>query len=195
MGKDRLEAFTDGVMAIIVTILVLEIPEPDGTTFAALWPLRYKLMLYLLSFLTVAVYWNNHHHLFQITETVSGTVLWANNLFLLTISLMPIATAWAGTHIDYFAPEFTMGVIFLTVNISFFLLVRSLVSAHERDSAFTQFFGRGYFKPWFSMAMTLIGILLDFVWPPFVAIFAFANLVPWIIPDHRVDHYLKNNPS
>lgn len=81
MEKGRLEAFTDGVMAIIITILVLEIPEPEGATFAALWPLRDKLVMYLLSFLAIAVYWNNHHHLFQITEKIQGPVLWANNFF------------------------------------------------------------------------------------------------------------------
>lgn len=192
MGKDRLEAFTDGVMAIIVTILVLEIPEPDGATFSALWPLRYKLILYLLSFLTIAVYWNNHHHLFQITEQVSGKVLWANNFFLLTISLMPIATAWAGTHIGSFAPEATMGLIFFLVNTSFYVLIKTLLVVHPADSALTTFFGQRNYKSWFSMGFTLIGILLGFIWPPFVAIFSFANLIPWIIPDHRVDHYLQS---
>jgi uncharacterized membrane protein len=191
MSKSRLEAFTDGVMAIIVTILVLEIPEPKGTTFGALWPLRYKLILYLLSFLTVTVYWNNHHHLFQITETISGGVLWANNFFLLTISVMPIATAWAGSHTEYAAPEATMGIVFLAVNISFYILVRTLLAAHEPDSVFTEFFGKGSRKSWFSMGMALLGIILAFIWPPFSAIFCFGCLVPWIVPDHRVDRYLK----
>lgn len=191
MSKSRLEAFTDGVMAIIVTILVLEIPEPDGTTFSALWPLRYKLILYLLSFLTVTVYWNNHHHLFQITEMVSGAVLWANNLFLLTISVLPIATDWAGSHTEYSAPEATMGIGFLAVNISFYVLVKALLAAHEPDSVFTKFFGKGQRKSWYSMLVVLIGIGLAFVWPPASAILCFGSLIPWVVPDHRVDRYLK----
>ncbi|GAX00287.1 TMEM175 family protein [Secundilactobacillus mixtipabuli] len=190
MSKSRLEAFTDGVMAIIVTILVLEIPSPQGTGFQALWPLRYKLILYLLSFLTVTVYWNNHHHLFQITEVVSGSVLWANNFFLLMISLMPVATAWAGNHIEYVAPEVTMGIVYLVVNISFYILVRSLLSAHDADSVFTAFFGKGNHKSWFSMAMMLLGAVLAFVWPPASAILCFGSLVPWIVPDYRIDRYL-----
>lgn len=192
MGKDRLEAFTDGVMAIIITILVLEIPEPEGVTFGALWPLRFKLILYLLSFLTIAVYWNNHHHLFQISEKISGTVLWANNVFLLTISLLPIATAWAGTHIDNMAPEVTMGIVFFAVNLSFYLLVRTLLSAHDEDAAITTFFGSHYYKPWFSMITVFVGIFMGLIWPLLVAVLSFASLIPWIIPDHRVDHYLKH---
>lgn len=192
MGKDRLEAFTDGVMAIIITILVLEIPEPEGATFAALWPLRFKLILYLLSFLAIAVYWNNHHHLFQVTEEISGLVLWANNFFLLTLSILPIATAWAGTHITAFAPEFTMGLAFFMANLSFYLIIRALVATHGPDTALNNFFGQHYRKPWFSMGANVLGLLTGFIWPPFVAIFAFVNLIPWIIPDHRIDHYLKN---
>ena len=189
MGKGRLEAFTDGVMAIIITILVLEIPEPEGATFAALWPLRYKLVLYLLSFLAIAVYWNNHHHLFQIIEKVEGPVLWANNLFLLTISLIPFTSAWAGNHITAFAPEFVMGMDFLLVNLSFYFLIRTLIAAHPNDSAVSAVLGQRYWKPWFSMGANVLGLLLGLIWPPLVAIFAFVNLIPWILPEKRIENF------
>ncbi|MBT9670750.1 DUF1211 domain-containing protein [Secundilactobacillus kimchicus] len=193
MEKGRLEAFTDGVMAIIITILVLEIPEPEGATFAALWPLRDKLVMYLLSFLAIAVYWNNHHHLFQITEKIQGPVLWANNFFLLTISLIPFSSAWAGNHVMAFAPEFVMGIDFLFVNLSFYLLIRTIIAAHPEDAAVSAVLGQRYYKPWFSMLANVVGLVLGFFWPLMIAIFAFINLLPWILPERRIDQFLNNH--
>ncbi|KRK46991.1 hypothetical protein FC96_GL000756 [Secundilactobacillus kimchicus JCM 15530] len=180
-------------MAIIITILVLEIPEPEGATFAALWPLRDKLVMYLLSFLAIAVYWNNHHHLFQITEKIQGPVLWANNFFLLTISLIPFSSAWAGNHVMAFAPEFVMGIDFLFVNLSFYLLIRTIIAAHPEDAAVSAVLGQRYYKPWFSMLANVVGLVLGLFWPLMIAIFAFINLLPWILPERRIDQFLNNH--
>lgn len=192
MEKGRLEAFTDGVLAIVITILVLEIPEPEGATFEALWPLRYKLIMYFLSFLAIAVYWNNHHHLFQIAEKIQGPVLWANNFFLLTISLIPFSSAWAGNHITALAPEFVMGLDFLLVNLAYYLLIKTLLAAHPKNSTVSALLGERYFKPWFSIIANVLGLALGFAWPPLVAILAFISLLPWVLPERRIDDYLNN---
>ena len=119
MPKTRLEAFTDAVIAIIMTILVLDLAVPAQPTFAALWDLRFKFLIYILSFVSLAIYWNNHHHLFQISKIINGKILWYNMAFILFLSLFPFVTAWVDEHILERAPEITYGIVILLADIAY----------------------------------------------------------------------------
>ena len=129
MPKNRLEAFTDAVIAIIMTILVLELHEPSTDTWNALAALGYRFFIYIISFITLGIYWNNHHHLFQVVHKVNGRVLWANSFFLFSLSLFPFATSWISEYSHSLVPEITYGVITLSANIAYYLLARELVNS------------------------------------------------------------------
>ena len=122
MNKGRLEAFTDAVIAIILTILVLELQPPHSGSLASLWQLRGVFAIYLVSFLTLIVYWNNHHHLFQLVERIDWRVMWANSFFMLVVSMFPFSTSWVGEgHVGTFGPELAYGFVILMANISYVL--------------------------------------------------------------------------
>src|SRR5919202_5049782 len=135
MGKGRLEAFSDGVIAIIITIMVLEMKVPHGTDLAALRPLIPVFLTYVLSFTFVGIYWNNHHHLLQAVGHVDGRTLWANLHLLLWLSLFPFATAWMGENHFAALPVALYGVVLLLAAIAYFILTRTLISYHGKDSA------------------------------------------------------------
>ena len=118
MSKGRLEAFSDGVIAIIITIMVLELPRPEGSTFPALSPLVAKLLAYALSFLFLGIYWNNHHHLFQVVERVNGAVLWANLHLLFWLSLIPFVTGWAGDNGSVSLPVALYGIVLFPAGLT-----------------------------------------------------------------------------
>jgi uncharacterized membrane protein len=148
MSKHRVEAFTDGVIAIIITIMVLELQAPAGGNFADLWALRYRFLIYFVSFLTMAVYWNNHHHLFQVVSHVDGLVLWSNIAFLFASSLFPFATAWVGAHhLTSFAPEMFYGGVVLLADLAYYALVQCLLRVNTRSNAVQKVLGKGYYKP------------------------------------------------
>ncbi|MHA3065199.1 TMEM175 family protein [Lacticaseibacillus saniviri] len=195
MPKNRLEAFTDGVIAIIITVMVLELTPPDGGSFSALWSLRYTFVIYLVSFLTLAVYWNNHHHLFQIVKSINGKVLWSNILFLLVISMFPFVTAWVGEHhIDSYAPEMTYGAVVLVTNIMFYFLIRSLIKASGTNSEINKLLGRGYNKPFISIAGNIVAVFFALVWPPLTIIIDSLLLLLWVIPERRIElHVARRN--
>ncbi|WP_125705865.1 TMEM175 family protein [Lacticaseibacillus daqingensis] len=193
MPKGRLEAFTDGVIAIIITIMVLELRPPAGGTFAALWGLRYSLLIYLVSFFTLAVYWNNHHHLFLIVRKISGRVLWANVLFLFTISLFPFATAWVGEHhVGNAAPEMTYGIVVCATNAAFFLLIRCLSHADKTNHDFAQLVGRDYYKPVVSVLGSFGGIFAALIWPPLTIMINAALLLLWVQPERRIERHVQH---
>lgn len=131
MPKNRLEAFTDAVIAIIMTILVLELHEPNGDTWEALAALGYRFFIYIVSFIILAIYWNNHHHLFQVVHKINGRVLWANSFFVFALSLFPFATSWISEYINSLAPEMTYGFVTLTANIAYYILAKELVKANK----------------------------------------------------------------
>lgn len=191
MTKNRLEAFTDGVIAIIITIMVLELTPPAGGSFAALWGLRYRFLIYLVSFLTLAVYWNNHHHLFQVVKTIDGNVLWANIFFLFATSLFPFATAWVGEgHLGSFAPEMFYGAVVLLADGLFYVLILVLIHANGSNSAIRELLGRGYNKPLVSIGGAIVAIFAALIWPPLTLIIDTLLLLLWVVPERRIERHL-----
>jgi uncharacterized membrane protein len=142
MTKDRLEAFSDGVLAIIITIMVLELRPPLRSNWSALVPLLPVFLSYVLSFVFLSIYWNNHHHLFQAIEQVNGSVLWANMHLLFWLSLIPFVTAWMGENNFASEPVALYGVVLLLAAIAYFILVRVLIRLHGRDSVLARANGR-----------------------------------------------------
>ena len=189
MGKGRLEAFSDGVLAIIVTIMVLELKVPEGTTLEALRPLIPVFGSYLISFVYVATYWNNHHHLFLVTERISAKVLWANMGLLFCLSLIPFGTAWMGE--TYFAPIPTAvyAAILLLCGAAYGVLTSSILATQGRDSLLGKAIGKDV-KGKVTVVVLITAIVSAF-WVPLVAA-ALCGLVDviWVVPDRRIERAL-----
>ncbi len=186
MGKERLAAFSDGVLAIIITIMVLEFRLPEGTGFAALRPLLPALLSYALSFLYVGIYWNNHHHLFAVTEKINGTVMWANLHLLFWLSLIPIATAWAGHHPFLPAPTAVYGGLLLLASLSYWLLQNAILKMQGADSLLGAALGRD-FKGKLSPVLYTLAVGLAFVSPVLSAGIYIAVALLWLVPDRRIE--------
>jgi uncharacterized membrane protein len=186
MTKSRLEAFSDGVIAIIITIMVLELKAPHEASLEALRPVAPVFLSYVLSFIFLGIYWSNHHHLLQVVENVSGGVLWANLHLLFWLSLIPFVTGWAGEN--HFAPLPTAlyGGVLLLAAIAYFILARVLLSIHPPDSVLAIALGAD-FKGKVSMAIYFVAIPLAFVrswlaWAVYVLV-----AVMWLVPDRRIE--------
>jgi len=186
MLKERLTAFSDGVIAIIITIMVLELKAPHDPNWAALLPLAPTFLAYALSFAYIAIYWNNHHHLLQATRRVNGAILWANTHLLFWLSLVPFSTAWLSeTH---FAPAPTAfyGLTLLAPAIAYFVLSRVLIGAGALDAKAAEAIGRDV-KGKISLALYLVGVGLAFVVPAAaMAAYALVALI-WLVPDRRIE--------
>jgi len=190
MNKNRLEAFSDGVLAIIITIMVLEFKVPTQTTFEAVIPLFHKFLSYILSFIYVGIYWNNHHHLMHTVRRVNGTILWANLHLLFWLSLIPFATAWIGEH--HFAPFPMMlyGIILMMNGIAFNILQRTIIQHHGKDSLLSKAVGKD-FKGKASVVLYLIAVFLTKYYPiASGCIYIFVALM-WLVPDKRIEHILE----
>ena len=186
MDKSRLEAFSDGVIAIIITIMVLELKVPHGTSLDALLPLGPVLLSYVLSFVYVGIYWNNHHHLMHAASHVSGAVLWANLHLLFWLSLIPFVTGWMGENHFATIPVSAYGVILFMCAIAYALLVRSLTRHQGENKALAEAIGSDK-KGWLSLALYLMGIGLAFVHPWLgFAVYIGVALI-WFIPDRRIE--------
>jgi uncharacterized membrane protein len=142
MSRGRLEAFSDGVIAVVITIMVLSLRPPDGSSLHDLRPLVPKLSVYLLSFVFIAIYWNNHHHLLQVIDRVTGVALWANAHLLFWLSLTPAAAAWLGPHVSDSTPVAVYGVVLLGSGIAYWILTHTLIAAHGPESRLAQAIGR-----------------------------------------------------
>lgn len=186
MGKGRLEAFSDGVIAIIITIMVLELKVPHGTDLAALTPLGPVFLSYVLSFVHVGIYWNNHHHLVHAARHVSGAVLWANLHLLFWLSLVPFVTAFMGEN--HFAPGPTAlyGVVLLMSGVGYYVLARALVKRHGEQSVLATALGSDV-KGKISMAVYLLAIPLAFVSQWLALGLYIAVAVMWLVPDRRIE--------
>nr|OTP17215.1 hypothetical protein A5888_001353 [Enterococcus sp. 9E7_DIV0242] len=134
MSKTRIEAFTDAVIAIIMTILVLELLPPKTDNWQALFDIGHKIFIYIISFIMLAIYWNNHHHMFQLVHKINGRVLWANNFFIFTLTLIPFATAWVGDFLDSLVPELLYGVVILLADVAYYILMKELIRAEKNNS-------------------------------------------------------------
>ncbi|GAA4318855.1 TMEM175 family protein [Flaviaesturariibacter amylovorans] len=186
MGKGRLEAFSDGVLAIIITIMVLELKVPHGSELSDLRPLLPVFAGYLLSFVYIGIYWNNHHHLLQAAHHISGRVLWANMHLLFWLSLVPFVTAWMGEHPGSQAPVIVYGVVLLGAGLAYHWLTTALIGVHEKGSTLEQAIGRDG-KGWLSLLLYVAGIGASFlnVWLSVLLYTAVAVL--WFVPDTRIE--------
>jgi uncharacterized membrane protein len=190
MHKGRLEAFSDGVIAIIITIMVLELHVPHGADWAALRPLLPALGTYVLSFVFLGIYWNNHHHLLHTAERVNGVVLWANLHLLFWLSLVPFVTGWTGENHFASIPTFAYGVVFVMAGIAYQLLERAIIRAHGPGSRLHQAIGDDW-KGKLSLAAYVAALPLAFVDPRLSwTIFVLVALV-WFMPDRRIERVFR----
>ncbi len=187
MDRDRLTAFTDGVIAVIITIMVLEMKAPHGADIRALLELWPVFLSYVLSFIYVGIYWNNHHHFFQLVPEVNGAILWANLYLLFWLSLLPFATSWVGENGFAAGPAAAYGAVLLMCAIAFFVMERVIVSAQGADSPLKQAVGvdlKGKLSPF----VYLSGVALAFYVPAIsYALYALVAAI-WLVPDRRVEN-------
>lgn len=180
----RLEAFSDGVLAVIITIMVLELRPPPGDSLAALQTLIPGLMIYVLSFTLIGIYWNNHHHLLRATRRISGSVMWANLHLLFWLSLVPVVTAWVGAHPLSRWPAVSYGVIGLMAGVAYYLLTLAILTTNQ-DTRINEQLGRDT-KGKLSMALYALGIVLALI-EPMLAFGAYTLVaIMWFIPDRRL---------
>ena len=191
MGKGRLEAFSDGVLAIIITIMVLEIKAPEGATLDALAPLAPSLLNYVLSFIYVGIYWNNHHHLLQAGKRVTGSVLWANLHLLFWLSLLPFPTRWMGDNHLAPLPSMAYGVILLASAIAYWLLQRRIIAADGHESTLRQALGSDW-KGRLSPLLYLVGIAATVFNARLGQAFYTRVALLWLIPERRIEHELQH---
>ena len=189
MEKSRLEAFSDGVLAIIITIMVLELKVPHGDNFEALGPLVPVFLSYVLSFIYVGIYWNNHHHMFQVTRSVSGGILWANLHLLFWLSLFPFSTAWIGENHLASVPTAAYGVVLLMAGVAYLILQRMIIVQQGPNSVLAAAIGRDW-KGRLSALAYLAAIPLAFV-SPWISIGLYTSTAfAWLIPDRRIERVL-----
>jgi uncharacterized membrane protein len=191
VGKGRFEAFSDGVIAVIITIMVLELKAPHGTDLAALVPLIPVFLSYVISFIYVGIYWNNHHHMLHVVQHVNGRALWANLHLLFWLSLIPFVTAWVNeNHFDPL-PVALYGVVLLMSGTAYYILERTLIAHHGPDSALARAMGSD-FKGIASMVIYAAAIVLAFVNPWIAcALYVFVAGM-WFIPDRRIEKTVDN---
>ncbi len=195
MSTGRLEAFSDGVLAIVITVMVLELNPPDGETLEAL--IRSSglgLLTYLLSFIYIGIYWNNHHHMFQIVKHVDGSVLWANLHLLFWLSLYPFTTSWLDESHVALTPTVVYGVNLLGAAVAYYLLQRRMLRIPGTGERLREVLGRDL-KGKLSPVIYVAGILLAFV-EPWLGLIPFVIVaLIWLVPDPRVEHYLERERS
>jgi uncharacterized membrane protein len=191
MTKGRLEAFSDGVIAIIITIMVLEMKVPHGDSVAALAPVVPTFLSYVLSFLYVGIYWNNHHHLLHACTAVTGAMLWANLHLLFWLSLFPFTTGWMGENHFTAVPTVLYALVLLMAAIAYVVLQQTIIRAQGQDSILKQAIGRDW-KGKLSPVLYIVAIVTALRWPWIAqAILVFAALI-WLIPDRRIEKRLAN---
>jgi uncharacterized membrane protein len=191
MNAKRLEAFSDGVMAIIITIMILEIKAPEGGNLDDLKPLIHKFTAYVLSFIYVGIYWNNHHHLWQAVERVNGKILWANLHLLFWLSLFPFSTAWMGEHYTSAIPVAVYGFILFMASVAWYILAIFVVKEEGRDSRVGQAY-QSDGKTKISMLIYGLATVMA-IYLPIVSAIVYALLAAvWFIPDKRIERKLAS---
>ena len=189
MHKGRLEAFSDGVIAIIITIMVLELRPPNASDVRALWPLVPAFLSYAMSFVYVGIYWSNHHHLLQAAERVNGKILWANLHLLFWLSLIPFGTAWLGERGGSW-PTALYGMILVMAGVAYRILERALVVHHGAHSTLAAAVGRDL-KAMASVAGYVVAVVLAFVKPAVSAALYVGIALMWLVPDRRIERAVK----
>ncbi len=194
MGKTRLEAFSDGVIAIIITIMVLEMKVPHGETVDALLPLLPVFLSYILSFVYIGIYWNNHHHMLHTVKRVSGSVLWANLHLLFWLSLFPFATGWLGENHFAALPSALYGMALLMAACAYFILQHAIISSEGEKSLLKAAVGQDW-KGKTSLVLYVIAVILAF-WLTWVAqLIYIAVAIMWLIPDRRIENALQESET
>jgi uncharacterized membrane protein len=194
MSTSRLEAFSDAVIAIIMTIMVLELRAPHDATWAALEPLLPALGSYALSFAFLGIYWNNHHHLLQVCRSVSGATLWANLHLLFWLSLTPFVTAWMGESRFAPRPVALYGVVLLLAAVAYYILTRTLLAREGPDSVLARALGSDL-KGKLSVVFYLVAILLAFRAPWAAGAIYVIVAIMWLVPDRRIERVLESDPA
>ena len=190
MEKNRLEAFSDGVLAIIITIMVLELKVPHGADWAAIKPLLPVFLSYVLSFIYVGIYWNNHHHLIKACRRINGSIMWANLHLLFWLSLLPFVTGWAGENHFSPLPTALYGAVLLLSGIAYFILQNCILAEQGRDSKLAASLGKDW-KGKLSPMLYAIAIGLAFVQPWIAASIYIGVALMWLIPDQRVARVIQ----
>lgn len=194
MNKNRVEAFSDGVLAIIITIMVLEMKVPRGENLDSLWPILPVFLSYVLSFLYVGIYWNNHHHMLQTCRKVSGAMLWANLHLLFWLSLLPFATGWLGQNPLARAPTIFYGLILLMAAFAYTILQKSIIASEGPDSILKHAVGTDW-KGNLSPVLYILGIASNY-WSPWLAQAAYTLVaLIWLVPDRRIERELQRRAA
>jgi uncharacterized membrane protein len=191
MEKNRLEAFSDGVIAIIITIMVLEMKVPHGSDFASLKPLLPVFLSYVLSFVYVGIYWNNHHHMLQTAKHVTGGILWANLHLLFWLSLFPFVTGWMGENHFAAMPSALYGLVLLMAAIAYLILQKSIIESQGEGSLLAKAVGRD-FKSKLSSLLYVAGVVAAFYSPILSGLIYAAVALMWLIPDSRIERVIRN---
>lgn len=191
MGKSRLEAFSDGVIAILITIMVLELKVPHESTLSALGPMWPVFLSYVLSFITVGIYWNNHHHMLHAMKHVDGRILWANLHLLFWLSLLPFATAWMGENHFEPTPTALYGVVLLMCAIAYFILAGTIIRRDGPESPLARAVGKDW-KGKLSPAMYAAAIPISFVSETVALVIYWTVAIVWLIPDRRIERILTS---
>lgn len=193
MNKARLEAFSDGVIAIIITIMVLEIKVPEGIALATLKPLIPKFISYVLSFTYVGIYWNNHHHLLHAVKKINGKILWANLFFLFWLSLFPVAAGWMGENHFALWPVIVYGIVLFLAAIAYTILV-VVIKSNGENSLIVEAIGNDS-KGKISLLFYIAGIGLSFITPWLGMFMYFIVACIWFIPDKRIEHLFEQEKA
>jgi uncharacterized membrane protein len=194
MGKARLEAFSDGVLAIIITIMVLELKVPHGESLRALEPLIPVFLSYVLSFVYIGIYWNNHHHMLHACQKVTGPILWANLHLLFWLSLTPFATAWMGENHFAAAPSAGYGLVLFMAGVAYYILQLQIIASQGPDSLLKKAVGRDW-KGKLSPIMYLAAMPLAFLSPPVAQIIYVVVAIVWLVPDRRIEKVLVSKEA
>lgn len=190
MTKGRLEAFSDGVIAIIITIMVLEIKVPHGTEFSSLYPLLPVFISYVLSFIYLGIYWNNHHHMLQVTHKINGKILWANLHLLFWLSLFPFVTAWMGENSFASSTLALYGAVLFMAAIAYYILQKAIIAKNGKDSLLSIALGKDI-KGKVSPVLYIIAIIFSFLLPVISEIIYILVALIWLIPDKRIERLVE----
>lgn len=194
MNKNRMEAFSDGVIAVIITIMVLEMKVPHGNTLLSLKPLFPAFMSYVLSFIYIGIYWNNHHHLLQSIQKINGKILWANLHLLFWLSLIPFVTSWMDENIFSTWPVVLYGFDLLCAAIAYHILTRVLIYHHAKDSLLSKAHGYGI-KEMLSIFLYVIAIPIAFYQSIISYVIYIVVAMMWLVPDRRIEICLDNRDA
>jgi uncharacterized membrane protein len=190
MNKARMEAFSDGVVAIIITIMVIEMKVPEGTTLEALWSVAPVFFSYILSFIYIGIYWNNHHHLLTASSRINGAIMWSNLHHLFWLSLVPFVTGWMGENEFAPIPTAVYGAVLLMASMAYLLLQHQILQSGERTTVLRRNIGMDL-KGKLSAVLYVIGIAVAFISPPIACAIYIVVAVVWIIPDRRIEKALE----